>query len=352
MTVLLWGVPSEPPVAMVGRRLAALGADVLVVRPGGIGQQADIAIGGPSAGAVPAGDRPVTLTGTIRADGRPVELATITGVYLRPVEPELVPELSGRPEAAPELIHARRIQDALTGFTEAAPAINGCRVANRLSAMASNGSKPYQAQVIVRHGFATPDTLISTDPQEVLDFAARYKQVVYKSCSGVRSIVTAFDPVADRDRLQRLRWCPVQFQERVTGPDVRVHVVGGETFAAIVDSTAVDYRYARAQVGEDARLRAYQVDDDIADRCVTLAAALDLPFAGIDLKLAADGRVICFEVNPSPGFSWYESAAGLPISQAVASWLLGRPIFTGALPKRRAAGLAGRPRGCPYCDSC
>ena len=84
MTVLLWGVPSEPPVAMVGRRLTALGADVLVVRPGGIGQQADIVIGAAGAGAV-------TLSGTIRADGRPVELATITGVYLRPVEPELVP---------------------------------------------------------------------------------------------------------------------------------------------------------------------------------------------------------------------------------------------------------------------
>ena len=323
MTVLLWGVPSEPPVAMVGRRLAALGADVLVVRPGGVEQQADITIGAYGTGAGPAHDLPVSLTGTIRAAGRPVELASITGAYLRPVEPELVPELNGQPETAPELAHARRFQEILTGFTEAAPGINGCRVANRLSAMASNGSKPYQAQLIVRHGFSTPDTLISTDPQEVLDFAAGHKQVVYKSCSGVRSIVTAFDPVADRERLQRLRWCPVQFQERVVGPDVRVHVVGGETFAAIVDSAAVDYRYARTQVGEDARLRAYQLDDDIAARCVALAAALDLPFAGIDLKLAADQRVICFEVNPSPGFSWYESAAGLPISQAVACWLLG-----------------------------
>lgn len=308
MTVLLWGVPSEPPMAMVARRLAALGADVLTVRPGGIGQQIEATIG---AGAC--------LAGVIRADGRPVELADITGAYLRPVEPELVPELDG----PPELGHARRVHELLTGFTQAAPGINGCRVANRLSAMASNGSKPYQAQVIVGHGFSCPDTLISTDPQEVLDFAARHGQVVYKSISGIRSIVTAFDPVTDRERLHRLRWCPVQFQERVTGPDVRVHVVGGEVFAAIVDSAAIDYRYAQSQVGADARLRAYHLDDDIAARCVALAAALDLPFAGIDLKLAPDHRVVCFEVNPSPGFSWYESATGLPISQAVARWLTG-----------------------------
>lgn len=323
MTVLLWGVPSEPPMAMVARRLAALGADVLAVRPGGIGQQVDVTIGARRSGPGPAGDPRPTLAGTVRAGGRTVEVADITGAYLRPVEPELVPELKGQAENAPELEHARRVQEVLTGFTEAAPGINGCRIANRLSAMASNGSKPYQAQVIARYGFSCPDTLISTDPQEVLDFAARHRQVVYKSCSGVRSIVTAFDPMADRERLQRLRWCPVQFQERVDGPDVRVHVVGDDTFAAIADSTAVDYRYARAQVGEDARLRAYQLDDDIAARCVALAAALDLPFAGIDLKLAADQRVICFEVNPSPGFSWYESATGLPISSAVARWLLG-----------------------------
>jgi hypothetical protein len=310
MTVLLWGVPSEPPMAMVAGQLAALGAEVLEVRPGGIDQQATVTIG-------------ATLSGAIRVAGRPVELAGVTGVYVRPVEPELVPELAGLPATAPELAHARRVQDTLTGFTEAAPASNGCRVANRLSAMASNGSKPYQAQVIVRHGFSTPDTLISTDPQEALDFAARHNQVVYKSCSGIRSIVTAFDPVADAGRLPRLRWCPVQFQERVMGPDVRVHVVGEQVFAVIVDSAAVDYRYARSQVGADARLRAYQLDEDIAARCVALAAALDLPFAGIDLKLAADGRVICFEVNPSPGFSWYESATGLPIARAVARWLLG-----------------------------
>ncbi|MGI8418262.1 MAG: ATP-grasp domain-containing protein, partial [Nakamurella sp.] len=123
-------------------------------------------------------------------------------------------------------------------------------------------------------------------------------------------------------RLDRLRWCPVQFQERIDGPDVRVHVVGDEVYAAIVQTTAVDYRYARAQVGADARLQPYRLPDVWARRCVSLAAELALPFAGIDLKMAADGRVVCFEANPSPGYPWYEAEAGLPISDAVARWLV------------------------------
>ena len=103
-----------------------------------------------------------------------------------------------------------------------------------------------------------------------------------------------------------------------------MHVVGDEAFAVIVDSDAVDYRYAREEVGVDARLSPYRLDDDVAARCLALAADLDLPFAGIDLKLAPDGRCVCFEVNPSPGFSWYEQETGLPIARALARWLLDR----------------------------
>jgi glutathione synthase/RimK-type ligase-like ATP-grasp enzyme len=56
---------------------------------------------------------------------------------------------------------------------------------------------------------------------------------------------------------------------------------------------------------------------------VSLAAALDLPFAGIDLRLSPSREATCFEVNPSPAFSWFESATGQPIAAAVARYLLG-----------------------------
>lgn len=314
MTVLLWGVPTEGPIAMVAAALSRLGVDAVTVHPRAAGEH-HVVLG------LDPGPGGATLTGSIQVAGRRVALGGIRGAYLRPVEPELVPELARLPATAPDRIQARLVHDTLVAFTEVAGPLTGCRVANRLSSMASNISKPYQAQAVLRHGFSTPATLISDDPDEVLDFVALHGQVVYKSISGVRSIVTAFDPATDRSRLGRLRWCPVQFQEQVRGPDVRVHVVGEEVFAARADTDAVDYRYARAQVGRDARLSAYRLPADVADRCVALAADLDLPFSGIDLKLAPDGRMVCFEVNPSPGFPWYEQEAGLPISAAVARWL-------------------------------
>lgn len=318
MTVLGWGVPSEPPVAMVLAALARLGADTVVVNPREYACQ-DVRVG------VRAGAGEPVLEGMLQVRGRRVSLCGIRGAYLRPVEPELLPDLRGRPPDDPSRCRARSVHDRLVAFTEAGPSLTAARVANPLSAMASNMSKPFQAQAVLRHGFSTPDTLVTDDPSEVREFAARHGEVVYKSVSGVRSVVTALDLGADGDRLERLRWCPVQFQERVRGPDVRVHVVGEQAYAAAVDSDAVDYRYARAQVGQDARLTRHELDPAVAACCVRLAADLGLPFAGVDLKLAPDGRVVCFEVNPSPGFSWYENEAGLPISDAVARWLWSGP---------------------------
>ncbi|MEV6827929.1 RimK domain-containing protein ATP-grasp [Amycolatopsis sp. NPDC051102] len=307
MTVLLWGLPDEPPVHLVAAELRARHADVVLVDSRAAAHDTiDLRL-----------DPGADVGGVLRTRDRTVELARVTGVYVRPVEPELFPGLDPA-----ELAHARRFCDALTSFTELTGSSGQCRVANRLLAMGSNVSKPYQAQLITRHGFGTPSTLVSSDPAEVLAFARRHGPLVYKSISGVRSIVTTFDPAADAGRLARLRWCPVQFQEHLGGPDVRVHVVGDRVFATEITTTAVDYRYAR-RAGTTATLRTHEPDPDVADRCAGLAAALGLPFAGIDLKLVPDGRVVCFEVNPSPGFTYFQHGTGQPIAAALAAWLTG-----------------------------
>ena len=47
----------------------------------------------------------------------------------------------------------------------------------------------------------------------------------------------------------------------------------------------------------------------------------DLLFAGIDLKETPEGEFYCFEVNPCPGFLYYERHTGQPISTALAELL-------------------------------
>ena len=178
--------------------------------------------------------------------------------------------------------------------------------------MASNASKPFQLQAIAEY-FRVPDTVVTSDAQEVRDYWRDHGAVVYKSTSGIRSIVQRLDD-RSAQRLDRVISLPTQFQAYVKGIDVRVHV-GNAVFATEISSGAVDYRYARRD-GLPADLRSVCVGDDICQRCVDLAARLDLPFCGIDLRRTPDGEYVCFEVNPMPGFSYYEAETGAPMSDS------------------------------------
>jgi glutathione synthase/RimK-type ligase-like ATP-grasp enzyme len=91
----------------------------------------------------------------------------------------------------------------------------------------------------------------------------------------------------------------------------------GEVFATRIDSDEVDYRYAHRDGGHIA-MTPWKLSDELAQQCVALCAQVGLNVAGIDLMMADDGEVFCFEVNPSPAFSFFESYTGQPISRSIA----------------------------------
>ena len=174
---------------------------------------------------------------------------------------------------------------------------------------------------VTASGFSVPETIVTSDPAAVLDFRRRHGRIVYKSISGIRSVV--HELTGRRiDDLERVRALPTQFQRLVTGVNVRVHVVGREVYACEVSSRTIDYRYSE---GEDAAVATpVTLPDAVRARCVMLADELDLPLAGIDLLRDEDDQWWCFEVNPSPAYNCFEEPTGLPIARSLATWLAGR----------------------------
>jgi len=302
--ILLGGIPSESPLAFLANALEERGADYRIFNQR---QSSDCAID------LDIDSRGVT--GELRFDGERFSLGEISGVYVRFMDDRLLPELDGEPDNSPLRRRTRALHDAIYRWIEVAEG----KVVNRSDPQGSNGSKPYQAQLIARYGLRVPETLITNDPEAVLAFREAHGAIIYKSISSVRSIVKQLDD-EDVTRLETIRWCPVQFQALVPGTDVRVHVIDQDVHATEIISDAVDYRYARRTGGSTA-LRATKLRDDLAERCVALTAGLGLAFAGIDLRIGPDGEATCFEVNPSPGYSYYEANAGQPIAASLARYL-------------------------------
>lgn len=255
--------------------------------------------------------------GTITSPDWDLSINAITGVYVRFLGPEGRLPPQGDPEDATALQF--EADAGLMALLEDLP----CPVVNRIGGGMSNNSKPYQALLLRRAGLTVPATLVTSDPAVALAFQAEHGSVIYKSASGIRSIVRLLGP-AQLGRLKFLRHGPAQFQAFVPGRNVRVHTVGDTVFATRIETDAVDYRYAHLD-GLDVVMTPVTLPAAVHTACLRAARELGLTFTGIDFKETPDGEYVCFEINPSPGFTYYERHTGQQISTALAHLLNGTP---------------------------
>jgi hypothetical protein len=253
--------------------------------------------------------------GTIAGPDWAVDLDDLTGVYVRFLGAEGRQPPEGDPADASVLQF-----EADAGLVALLETLR-CPVVNRVDGGMSNNSKPFQALLIRRAGLKVPETLVTSDPAAARAFQLEHGDVIYKSASGVRSIVRRLGATQET-RLELLRDGPAQFQAFVPGRNVRVHAVGDAIFATRIETDAVDYRYAHLD-GLSVVMTAVTLPAEVEAACLRAARDLDLLFAGIDLKETPDGGYVCFEVNPCPGFIYYERHTGQPISAALADLLKG-----------------------------
>jgi hypothetical protein len=302
--ILLWGIARDDPIARVHDVLVRWGH-----RPKFLDQRAALE----ATAEMRVG---LEVAAVLRTDEGTVDLRDVTAAYMRPYDPRELPAVRRAGPASEVWDRAVLLDDFLASWAELTETL----IINRPSAMASNCSKPFQARQLRDFGFRIPDTIITTDPEAVAEFRERHRRVVYKSISGVRSIVSELTD-EQMSRIGDVCWCPTQFQELVPGTDYRVHVVGDEIFASEIESEAVDYRYSARQHCSIA-IRPASIPDEVARRCAKASKEMGLAVSGVDLRRTADGEWYCFEINPSPAFTFYQSATGQRIDEAVARLLV------------------------------
>jgi glutathione synthase/RimK-type ligase-like ATP-grasp enzyme len=293
--ILLMGPMADPVLANVCARLAVRNADLMLLHPEADGETWNLAW---SNDGHAVADR-------VRLGNRFVHLSDIDAVYLR--------GMASRDATTPR---GHMIVTALWEFVESLPVL----VVNRRQASHTNMSKPYQQQLISMHGFRVPKTLVTMMPEQARAFYDECQgRVIYKSIGADRSIVKRLKP-EDFPRLEQVRCCPVQLQEMVPGTDLRIHTVGERLFATEILSDGVDYRYAGRENKQRA-MRAVELEPALQTRCLSLAKGLGLSLSGIDLRRTPDGTYFCFEVNTSPGFTYFENHTGQRIGDALADLL-------------------------------
>jgi len=298
--ILLWGPSSDSPLQAVRSELLRIGYQATFIDQQLI-FETEVNF---TAGRV--------IAGQIRVASQTIDLSSIKSVYLRPDDPRDLPTVAETSANRKLRRHALAVHDVLISWADLTPAL----VINRPADMAANSSKPYQGAWIESLGFRTPKTLLTTDPVAVMEFWEQHGCVIYKSVSGVRSIVSQLT-AEHVERLQDIASCPTQFQQYVPGVEYRAHVIGDKIFSCQILSEANDYRYSADPVN----MLPCDLPDGVAAQCRRLAASMNLAVAGIDLRCTPARDWYCLEVNPAPGFTYFQDVTGQPIAEAIARLL-------------------------------
>jgi glutathione synthase/RimK-type ligase-like ATP-grasp enzyme len=208
------------------------------------------------------------------------------------------------------------------------------------------GDKAVQLRLAARLGFEIPPTLITNDPDELLEFhRAHDGRLVCKALGFPHFTAEGTDDrwvfttqvLSPRDigYVDAVRYCPAIFQAYVAKQvELRVTVVGEKLFACAIHSqerarTRYDWRrYDLAQTPH----RAYELPPVVAERCLRIVRELGLCYGAMDLILTPDGRYVFLEVNPMGQYLWIEKLTGMPISEAICDLLESAEAGTAGMP--------------------
>ncbi len=197
-------------------------------------------------------------------------------------------------------------------------------------------NKIFQLQIAKELDFKIPKTVFTN----TLSSARRLLQstsssgVIYKPVGhGVienEKGTVVFTSIAQKEDIAEERECEIRiapgiFQEYIHKEyEVRVTVVGEETFAVRIDSqnsnkTEIDWRrYDFANVAHSIE----KLPNDISQRCVSLVQKLGLNYGAMDLIVTPQGDWVFLENNCNGQWLWLEKLTGLNISYAIASFLV------------------------------
>lgn len=188
------------------------------------------------------------------------------------------------------------------------------------------GSKLEQLYIAEECGLQVPETVITNDPDVVLELLAKHGKIVYKSLTttdfseGHWIWTTLLDGDNVKAYVDNIRRAPGIFQQFVPKQyEIRVTVVGDQLFPAKIITPprgpgSIDWRLSEPEnLVETATL-----DAKVAESLLQYNKSNGLIFAAHDLIVTPEGRTVFLECNRSGQYHWLEERLGLPISESVA----------------------------------
>lgn len=197
--------------------------------------------------------------------------------------------------------------------------------------MAEN--KIYQLRTAIEVGLHIPDTIITSDPDEV--------RIFYKNHSkGIVTKMLKTSPLLDSviytnlvtkeamERIDSVKMAPCIFQSVVQKQyELRITIVGDHIFPAKVYSqgdpeTSLDWRKKPKLNDFEVKMEITSLPEAITEKLKLLMARLGLRYGCIDMVVTPEGEHIFLEINPNGQWYFVQLRTEASIAEAIADLLV------------------------------
>lgn len=205
---------------------------------------------------------------------------------------------------------------------------------NHFAGLETHVNKPAGLMIARDVGMSIPDTVITNDPDVVEEFFEKHDgNIIFKAASmNAVHMTEAYSALFYTSRVKRehllrrdlISALPGIYQAEVKRKDeLRITVIDGVLFVARVipaNPNQVDWRRG---MGAGLRFEQAVLPDDFARMIFDFMDKAGLRYGAIDVIVTPDGEYVFLEVNPQGAYLWLERELGLPITEAIASALIG-----------------------------
>jgi len=243
--------------------------------------------------------------------GNKLRLQNIHSVFWRTFSEVYIPPLK---DLNQQRIAFNDSMSAIRSLIQACPA----RWVNSWQAYQFHKEKPLQLSKAKQIGITIPETLISNDPQQVIEFYKDKKKVIFKPVYGGSHTQLLTDDHLHLNRINlALKLSPITIQEYIPGTNIRSYVIGETVYSAEINSNYLDFREDSA-----AKLIPLELPESIREQCLAITREFMLEWTAIDWRLKPTGEYVFLEANPSPMFLHFEHQTGFPITQELLKLLM------------------------------
>ncbi len=193
-----------------------------------------------------------------------------------------------------------------------------CRQVNPYESVEMHKYKGYQLKLMKQNNIRIPESIITNDPDELIDFYEKNnKKVIYKPVRGWANTAILTDDKLTAENLASLSNSPVTAQELIEGTDIRAYIVDKDIYALEINAKTIDFR-----AENNAKRIPIKLEESVIEDCFKINDILGLVFSGIDMKRTPSGEYVFFEANPTPVFLYDEECCNYPISESIVNLLL------------------------------